>query len=173
MADTWFMRPYGSPKALERRRRKAIALLRRKLRLVEVARRIGAAVSSVHRWQRAYQKDGDLGLVPKPVPGRPKKLTNEQLERLSVILLEGPQAWGFSNELWTLKRIARAIEREFGVQYHPGHIWKVLRHAGWSCQVPERRALQRDEEAIVRWKRHRWPAIKKKSQKTWRPHCLP
>src|SRR6266487_1191540 len=38
---------------------------------------------------------------------------------------------------------------------------RLLRRLGWSCQVPERRALQRDEQAIVHWKRHKWPAIKK------------
>jgi len=81
-------------------------------------------------------------------------------------------ACGYPNELWTLKRIASLIRKEFGVQYHPSHLWRVLQSCGWSCQVPERRAIQRDEEAIAHWKRHKWPATKK-SPKTWRPHRLP
>jgi len=32
---------------------------------------------------------------------------------------------------------------------------------GWSVQKPERRALERDEQQIVRWKREEWPRIKK------------
>ncbi len=30
-----------------------------------------------------------------------------------------------------------------------------------SLQKPQRRANQRDEEAIERWKEHRWPSLKK------------
>jgi len=81
-------------------------------------------------------------------------------------------ACGFPNELWTLKRIATLVRKTFGVRYHPSHLWRVLRGCGWSCQVPERRAIQRDEEAIAHWMRYTWPAIKK-SAKAWRPHRLP
>lgn len=70
-------------------------------------------------------------------------------------------ASGFPNELWTLKRVATVIRRQFGIRYHPSHVWKVLQSFDWSCQVPERRAMQRDEEAIARWMRYKWPAIKK------------
>lgn len=162
------MRPIGSAKALEKRRRRAIALVRQGLSLNEVARRVGSSVSSVHRWEEAWKTGGAAGLDGKPVPGRPKKLTEKERDRLQQILLQGAMACGFPNELWTLKRIAALIRREFGVQYHPSHLWRVLQSCDWSCQVPERRAIQRDEEAIARWKRYRWPAIKK-SAKTWSP----
>lgn len=89
-----------------------------------------------------------------------------------ALLLKGARAYGFPNELWTLKRIAAVIQVEFGVRYHPSHVWKILRHLGWSCQVPERRAIQRNEHAIAHWKRYRWPAIKK-SPTTWGPSRLP
>jgi len=70
------------------------------------------------------------------------------------------------------QRIATLVRKTFGVRYHPSHLWRVLRGCGWSCQVPERRAIQRDEEAIAHWMRYTWPAIKK-SAKAWRPHRLP
>ena len=54
------------------------------------------------------------------------------------------------------------IEREFGVDYHPAHVSRILADLGWSCQKPERRALERNEAAIEHWKRHRWVEIKKK-----------
>jgi len=147
-------------------------LLKQGLGLSEVARRVQSSVSSVHRWARTWKKKGSRGLDSKPVPGRPTKLTAQQRRRLQKRLLQGAMACGFPNELWTLKRIAILIRREFGVQYHPSHLWRVLQSCGWSCQVPERRAIQRDEEAIAHWMRHKWPAIKK-SPTTWRPHRLP
>jgi hypothetical protein len=65
--------------------------------------------------------------------------------------------------LWTLARIARLIKQHFGIRYHPGHVWKLLRKLGWSCQKPERRALQRDEAAIAHWKRYLWPHIRRRA----------
>jgi len=166
------MRPTGSPKALERRRQRAIALLERGLSLNEVARRIGASFSSVFRWQQAVLQDGPAALKAKPVPGRPRKLQEDECRRLLKILLEGARAYGFPNDLWTLKRISAVIRKEFGVVYHPNHLWRLLRRAGWSCQVPERQAMQRDDEAIAHWQRHKWPHIKKGSR-TWGPSGFP
>jgi transposase len=158
------MRPFGSPKTLERRRRRAVALLQQGLSLREVARRVQASVNSVYQWREAWQQGGDAALVPKPVPGRPPKLTNQQRQRLLEVLLQGARAYGFPNELWTLKRIAAVIQVEFRIRDHPSHVWKVLRRLDWSCQVPERRAVQRDDQAIAHWKRYKWPAIKKSLQ---------
>ena len=166
------MRPNGTPKNLERRRRKAVALLKEGLTLAQVAKRVGSTAASVSRWRQAHTEGGDEALRSKPVSGRPPKIDPEQLERLWDILLEGALAYGYTNDLWTLKRMAGVIRKEFGVRYHPGHVWKILRSARWSCQVPERRAIQRDDDAIAHWKRYKWPAIKK-SPKTWRPPRFP
>ena len=155
------MRPHGSPKTLERRRRCAITLLSQGLSLREVARRVQASVTSVHRWQQAWAHGGDRALAPKPVSGRPRKLTDAQCQQLLHVLSQGARAYGFANELWTVKRIAVVIQQTFGVHYHPAHVWKLLRSVGWSCQMPERRPIQRNEPAIAHWKRSTWPAIKK------------
>ena len=58
--------------------------------------------------------------------------------------------------------MARLIADEFGVRYHEGHVWKILRTLNWSPQRPVGKARERNEEAIRNWKRKSWPAIKKK-----------
>jgi transposase len=115
------------------------------------------------RWQQAHQHYGLKGLEPTPTPGRPPRLSAKQKEKLVRLLLQGPLAAGYQTDLWTLKRVAKLIKRHFDVRYHPSHLWKVLGKLGWSCQKPERRPLQRDEEAIAHWKRYVWPQIKKKA----------
>jgi len=100
-------------------------------------------------------------LAPTPAPGRPRKLTAAQCGALLQLLLPGARANGFSNELWTLKRSAAVRRVQFGVCDHPAHVWKVLRRMGWSGQVPERQAVQRNEQAMAQWKRYQWPAINK------------
>jgi transposase len=104
-------------------------------------------------------------LKAKPHPGRQPKLTVAQRQELESLLLQGPLAHGYQTDLWTLKRIAEVVEKEFGVRYAPSAVWYVLRGVGWSCQKPEGRARERDEEAIVRWRQQDWPRIKKSSAK--------
>jgi len=156
------MRPQGSPAELERRRRRAVRLLEAGNSLTAVAGMVGAAVSAVWAWRKTWKRRGDAGLAAKPAPGRPPKLTSQQRRRLPKILALGPLRHGYPNDLWTTRRIAVVIHREFGIDYHPAHVSRILGELGWSCQKPERRALQRNEAAIEHWKRYRWVAIKKK-----------
>ena len=163
------MRPSGTAEQLEKRRRQAIALLRAGTPYREVARLVRAALSSVVRWRQAYRRNRRTGLRARPTPGRPPRLTTTQKERLRRVLLRGARAAGHTTELWTLKRIGRVIETEFGVRYSPVGVWQLLRHGlNWSWQKPERRARQRDEAAIDQWKTTTWPHIKKR-RPTWGP----
>ena len=156
------MRPKGSAEALEVRRRIAAKLLEEGKGIREVARLVGASPSAVHGWKHAMAEGGQEALKAKPHPGRTAKLSAEQKEELEQLLLDGPLAAGFPTDLWTLGRVAEVIESRFGVKYHPGHVWKILRGMGWSSQKPERRARERDEEAIARWREEDWPRIEKK-----------
>ena len=124
---------------------------------------IGAAVSAVWLWREKWKKKGDEGLAPRPTPGRPRRLTDRQRQRLPKILAVGAQRYGFPNDLWTARRIGAVLEREFGVRYHPAHVTRLLAELHWSYQKPERRALERNDGAIEHWKRYRWAEIKKKS----------
>ena len=156
------MRPKGSAQELEVRRRIAAKLLDEEKGIREVARLVGASPSAVHGWKQALDQGGPAALKAKPHPGRPPGLTLEQKRELEQILRAGPLAAGFPTDLWSLARIAQVIERHFGVRYHPGHVWKILRAMNWSPQKPERRARERDEEAIRRWRKEDWLRIKKK-----------
>ncbi len=156
------MRPPGTAKQLEKRRRRAVQLLESGQTLAAVAHQVGAAVSSVFRWQQAYRRQGSRGLETKPTPGRPSRLSPAQKRWLVQLLSRGPLRFGYRTDLWTLGRVTELIRAEFGVRYHPAHVWKVLTGLGWSCQKPERRALERDEAAIGQWKREEWPRIKKR-----------
>jgi transposase len=156
------MRPNGSPAVLEVRRRHAMSLLDEGFGVREVARQMKCSPASVSRWQTEVKARGPDALRPKPVPGRPSLLSTKQRARLLKMMLKGAGTYGFSTDLWTLRRVAELIERTFGVRYHPAHVWKVLRGEGWSCQKPEQRARERDEEAIEKWRTERWPHIKKR-----------
>jgi transposase len=84
------------------------------------------------------------------------------------LLLKGAMANGYRTDVWTTARIAEVIEENFRVRYHRDHIGKLMRKLDWSPQKPERRAVERDEAAIERWKRKTWPRVKKTPQ-GWAP----
>jgi transposase len=152
--------------ALKKRRLEAARLFDEGASQAEVARRLRVSRVSALRWYRTWRKKGRGGLGESKPLGRPSRLSLKALEGIEAALLEGPQAQGYSTDLWTLPRVARVVERVSGVSYHPGHVWRVLRGLGWSLQRPTLRARERDEEAIARWKRQDWPRSKKTPART-------
>lgn len=148
---------------VERERRLSAAkLFGRGLSQAAVARRLSVSRQAVSRWHAAWLEGGREALAGAGRMGRKAKLSGDDLCRLEAVLLAGPLAQGYETNLWTLKRIAQVVRRMFGVTFHVGHVWKVLGQLGWSCQRPERKARERNEEAIRRWVRYRWPRIKKR-----------
>src|SRR3989442_1197913 len=143
------MRPQGSPEELERRRRRGIDLLQAGASVTEVARRLGCSHSSVILWREAVRRRGLTALTAKPAPGRPPKLTAAQQRQLPRLLLRGATTWDYDTDLWTTGRIATVIHRTFGVRLHGAHVGRLLTTLGWSCQKPERRAVERDDAAIA------------------------
>lgn len=152
---------------LERRRRQAAKLLDRGLSQAEVARRVKVSRESVRRWANRIAAGGaGEGLKKAGRAGRSARLGPAELEQLEQILLAGPEKSGFPNSLWTLDRIAEVVQKQFGVKYHAGHVWWILRRKmGWSCQRPVGRARERNEVAIADWQDNIWPALKKKPEK--------
>jgi transposase len=128
----------------------------------EAARRVRAARHSVSRWVGEHRKRGLAGLRKAGRAGRKPRLDAAQLERLESLLLEGPEARGFPTPLWTCPRIARLIADQFGVDYHAGHVWKIVRALNSSPQRPAGKARERNEAAIRTGKYKTWPRINKK-----------
>ena len=90
--------------------------------------------------------------------GPTPRLSDAQLAAIDQALRQGARAHGFPTDHWTLARIATVIEQQTGVAYHPGHVWKLLRHRlHYRLLRPARRAVERDERAIARWVAEDWP----------------
>ena len=155
------MRPIGSAQELEVRRESAVRLLKQGLRKAEAARRLGCTRTSVTRWWKQGQRGGRQALKAKPPPHRPCRLSATQKRRLKRRLLKGARANGFVTDLWTCPRIAELVYRLFGVSYHVDSLPRFLAALGFTCQRPEKRALERAAEAIRHWVAHDWPRIEK------------
>jgi len=156
------MRPKGSAKELERRRRLAIKWLQKGRTAPQVAEVLGCSARSVHRWRVAYEKNRRHGLAPSPPPRRPARLRARQNHTLVRRLRHAAKAIGVGTDLWTCGRIAALIETLFGVRYHVDSMPRFLAALDFSCQKPQKRPIERDEPAIERWIERDWRRIKKK-----------
>ena len=152
------MRPKGTAAELERRRRRAVELVDGGESPTVVARILGVLPTSIHRWRRLARQPN--GLEAKPTPGPPSRLSDEQLGQLEQLLLQGAKAHGWHNELWTADRVARLVRQRFGVSYHPEHVRKLLKQRlGWTSQKPKRKARERNDKEVERWKDDELPRI--------------
>ena len=162
------MRPKGSAEVLLARRMKAISLLGEDLSLNEIARRIGCDPSSVMRWRDRWLSQGEEGLRVRFSPGRPSRMSRAQKRRLLRCLIRGPLEFGWNTDVWTTRRIVTLINNEFGISYHFTHVARLLHGMDWSPQKPERRAVERNEAAIQKWKDTTWKKVKK-TPRGWAP----
>ncbi len=128
----------------------------------DIAAALGVSNGSVSLWLKRAREEGPEGLRRRKAPGPYPRLTQEQQAELPRLLERGPEAYGFRGALWTEGRIAQVIRQSFGVSYHPSHVGRILKACGWTLQKPVRRATQRDEQAIRRWREERWPQVKKR-----------
>jgi transposase len=149
----------------EGRRLRAWALHQQGWTGIAIAEALGVTKGAVSQWLRRAREGGAEALHSQPPPGPTPRLTAEQLGRLLSLLAQGAEVFGFIGQVWTAKRVAAVIREEFSVRYHPDHVGRLLRTAGWSPQKPIRRATQRDEAAIERWITERWPALQAKPRR--------
>jgi len=145
----------------EGRRLRAFELKERGWKQTEIADALGVSEGAVSQWMKRAREKGVKDLRHKPPPGAPPRLSEDERARLPELVAQGAEAHGFRGDLWTCERVAIVIRREFGVSYHPAHVSRLLKKLRLSLQKPERRAEQRDEEAIDNWKDQKWPALKK------------
>lgn len=145
-----------------RRRVQAGRMLQKGNAVAEIALALGVSRQTVYSWKRVLDEGGIDALRAMPGKGRPARLDERQLQALGGMLMGKPTDHGFGTELWTLKRIGALIERQFGVQFGQTQIWRILTGLGFSVQKPERRAIERNEEAVHHWKRSTWPGLKKR-----------
>jgi hypothetical protein len=112
---------------------------------------VGSRVGS----QRAcrVEEDGRAGRKPRS--------SAEQISQIEVGLKRGPQALGYETSLWTANWVGHVIEQESGVSNHAGTC--VEDPAATRLELPATGGvtLERDEKAIERWQKERWPELKK------------
>ncbi len=128
----------------------------------QLARLLKAPRSKVSQWLSHYAAHGVDGLLEGYRAGRPPGLTEGQWMKLADIIESGPVAYGLDSGIWTSPMIARLIQQEFDITYHPGHVRKLLHAMDFSVQRPRRVLARANAAEQDRWHRYVYPNLKKK-----------
>jgi putative transposase len=142
-------------------RQRAAELFAADVPAVDVARALEVSTKSAYQWRRAWAAGGVHALASKGASGPDPKLSPAQLSRLKARLELGPAAAGYGeDQRWTLARVVALIATMFHLTVSVTTAWQAMRRLGYTAQLPIHRAIERDEQAIARWRRYQWPAVK-------------
>jgi len=154
---------YHPETAAEFRRRRTVELVLRGEPRTVISRILGVSLGSISVWMQKA-KSGEP-LKPKP-GGRPRRLSDTQLEQLRELLEKGAASHGWKNNLWTTLRVREVIKRNFGIEFCRSGVWHVLRdYLDWSAIRPAQQAAKRDQQEIDRWKTEEFPSIELQATK--------
>ncbi|MEO3764604.1 winged helix-turn-helix domain-containing protein [Streptomyces sp. B8F3] len=123
-----------------------------------IARDLWVSVRSVQRWRRFWAQGGVRALASKGPASLPL-LSDELFTVLEGELAKGAVAHGWPDQTWTLSRIKTLIGRRFHKSYTVQVVAALLKGHGWSCQVPARREVERNEAAVAGWVKEIWPHV--------------
>lgn len=127
----------------------------------DIANQLKVHRSTVPLWIEHWNSHGEQGLWEGQRSGRPAGLNASQCQKLQDILDSGPVAYGLETGIWTSPLVSRIIHDEFGQNYHPGHVRKLLRRLGYSVQRPTTKLVQADLKQKRKWVRYTYPNLKK------------
>jgi transposase len=154
------LKMYKKETAREFQRRRAVELRDKGESAKLITRILGVSMNSVYRWHKIHRNGGSLEFEPRS--GRPRRLSDDQLETLRGLLLRGATSFGWHNDLWTSKRVTEVIRRHFNIQFSRIHVWVILtQYLGWSAQRPIQQLRERNDIEIERWKVEDFPRILK------------
>jgi putative transposase len=129
---------------MESRRLMAAQDLQRGLSQSQVSRKFGVSRTTASRWHRALTGNGVEALKKRRAPGRPCRLTSDQMEAVTELYRNGPRVAGFDTDRWTTMRFAHAINGRFGIRYDPDHVGRIMHRLG----LRERRKARQVPEVI-------------------------
>ncbi|CAI06416.1 transposase [Aromatoleum aromaticum EbN1] len=153
--------------SLQVMRQQAIKAVREGQTVQSVAAAFGVNVRSVFRWLADFAQGGQNALLAKPIPGRPSKVSTEEMRWLAQAVRDHtPLQYKFEFGLWTLSLIRALIIRQFGKALSIATVSRLMKGLGFSAQKPLYQAWQQDAALVRQWEAETYPAIRSEARAT-------
>ncbi|MEO5349091.1 MAG: IS630 family transposase [Magnetococcus sp. YQC-3] len=121
---------------------------------------LGFHRSCIYEWIAKYREGGFDALRAKLAPGKTPKLNGKHMKWLyTTIVGKNPLQLCFPFALWTRSMVRELIRRELGIALSECQVGRLLHKLGLSPQRPVRKAWQRNDVWVDRWRREEFPAI--------------
>src|SRR3954453_19957352 len=121
---------------------------------------VGLHPKTIYAWLATARTEGRSALRARPVPGRPRRLTDAQLGELADLITDtDPRDHGCAVALWTREIVRQLIEARVGGALSVASVGRPLHDLGFSAQRPLYRAEQADPAAVAAWKQTEYPRI--------------
>jgi len=114
----------------------AVLLVAQGMSSSEVAHLLGDGVRTVQLWVHRFKDEGLSGLKNKPRPGRPPKLSEEQLLEIGNALRSTPEECGISGNLWDGKTLSAFISKEYTIQLGVRQCQRLFHKLGFRYRKP-------------------------------------
>jgi len=111
-----------------------------------VAGLLGDAPRTVEYWVNSFEQRGLAGLREGERPGRPKRLSDERMRQIDVILRKPPREAGLSVNLWDGKTLATWIEQQYGLSLGVRQCQRMFRQLGFRLRKPRPAIAQANPE---------------------------
>lgn len=153
-------------RTLEHLRRLAVRRVESGERPSAVMKSLGFCRTSIYKWLRMHRQRGEEGLAGRKSEGPTPKLTDSQKLRVRTwIAGKDPRQWGFDFGLWTRKIVQQMILDHFAVSLTLPSVGHLLTSLDITPQKPLRRAYERDEAAVTKWKEETYPKLRRRARK--------
>ncbi len=132
------------------------------LRNTQIAERLGITRAMAGKWRRRFAAERLDGLIDEPHPGRPRTVTDAQVEAVIVATLErtptNASHWAtrsMAAEVGLSQSAVLRIWRASGLQPHRREIWKLSTDPQFVAKVRDMVGLYLDppERAVVNLRR--------------------
>jgi transposase len=114
----------------------AVLLVAQGMTCRQAAAVLGDAPRTLEYWVRGFERDGLAGLHEGSRPGRPRRLTEEQLKAIGQVLRNPPEDVGLTANLWDGKALCAFLRREFGVDLGVRQCQRLFKSLGFRLRKP-------------------------------------
>ena len=146
---------------LEYRRIQGGKLIEQGLRNREIVEILKCSLSAVKRWRKIVNKQGVEALAPKPRPGRTPKLNETQIMKLKRLLKKGASEFGYTDMIWTSRRVKKLVQDQFNVNYSSRQVRRILCKIGYSLKESIKHSQNYSHLSMEHLPVYKLPHIKK------------